>query len=185
MNEKINKLVGYINRILSNDYLALKIYQYWAIGVFILFGVFGVFSVSKVIYQKVPLILEMQKVNSDLSKKAEDLAEIEKTLLSVNDNLIFLRNYLPDNFDIQNYMVDFVIATSQSGFIVDKFVPIEEVNNVISISVHLSGSGDLLSLVRGLEDMDRITEIVSIDYTKDSNDDRIKMVVNTFSMKKQ
>ena len=185
MNERIQKLTGYLNRILSNDYLALRIYQYWAIGVFILFGVIGIYSVTKVIYQKVPLIVEMQKVNSDLSQKADKLAEIEKVLLSVSDDTIFLYNYLPDNFDIQNYMVDFVIATAQSGFLVDRFVPREEADNAISVSVYLSGKGDLVSLVGELESMERITEIVSIDYSRELSEDQIRMVANTFSMKKQ
>ncbi|MFC1700316.1 type 4a pilus biogenesis protein PilO [Patescibacteria group bacterium] len=185
MSKEAQKLKGYLSRLLSNDFIALRSYQYWAIGVFVIFGVIGIFSVSKAIYQKIPLMIEMQRINSDLSQKASELAELEKVLTDVSDDLIFLRNYLPDNFDIQNYMIDFVIASARSGFLVERFIPREEKDSVVEISVYLSGQGDLASLVGELESMDRITEILSIDYNRELSEDRIRMIVNTFGMKKQ
>lgn len=184
MKEKIHKISSSINRLLSNDFLALRFYQYWALGTFVLFGVLGIYPVSKVIFQKVPIVSQMRSLNKDLTEKADRLAELEEIIADVKTDAVYLQNYLPDTFDLQNYMVDFVITTAQAGFLIDRFTPETEKDNTTDIAVYLSGEGDLVELVSQLESLDRITEIIDMNYTQDSSGNRLRLLVKVYSMQK-
>ena len=184
MNKQFSKISSSLSRFLSNEFLALRMYQYWTLGVAVIFGFFGIYPNVKAISQKVPLVYEMNKVNKDLSSKAIELWELESVLKEVRSDVGFLHSYMPNNFDIQNYMVDFVISAAQTGFLVDRFSPAEKDGNVTEISITLLGGGDLVALVNLLEDMERVTEVSQLVYTIEESGERLRIVVNTYSMQK-
>lgn len=184
MNRQFSKTVNSFSRLLSNELLALRIYQYWVLGAVLILGVFGIYPSTKAIFQKVSLIHEMSRINRDLSLKATELSELGCTLEEVKDDAFFLQNYMPDNFNIQNYMVDFVVSAAQSGFLVDRFSPIERDKNITEVSVILSGEGNPATFVRLLENMERITEVSQLVYTVEQNGSRLRMIVKIYSMQK-
>jgi len=184
MNKWLSKMLSSLSRFLSNEFLALRMYQYWALGTVVFFGFFGIYPNVKAIFQKVPLVYEMSKINKDLSSKAIELSKLENVLKEVRNDATFLHNYMPDNFDIQNYMVDFVISAAQTGFLVDRFIPMEKDNNITEVSVTLSGGGNLPALVSLLEDMERVTEVSQLRYTVEKDGGILRVVVKTYSMQK-
>lgn len=184
MNKWVSKMLSSLSRFLSNEFLALRLYQYWVLGTIVIFGFFGIYPSVRAIFQKVPLVYEMSKINRDLFSKATELSKLETVLEEVRSDAVFLHNYMPDNFDIQNYMVDFVISAAQTGFLVDRFIPMEKDNNITEVSVTLSGGGDLPTFVSLLEDMKRVTEISQLTYTIEKDGGTLKAVVKTYSMQK-
>ncbi|MFZ2664110.1 MAG: hypothetical protein WAX66_02005 [Patescibacteria group bacterium] len=185
MRERFNLLISNLKRVLSNDDLAYKMYMILAVLTFVLVGVFGIIPSSKTLISNVKLVVDLNKNNIMLSNKLAELKKVENELSVVTNNIFFLENYLPTEFNIQDYIVDFVFATGEAEFALDRITPVKEGTSGVDLAVVIVGSGDPVRLISILESLNRVTEIQDLRISKSGEYATLSMLVRTFIMEKQ
>jgi hypothetical protein len=185
MKEKINLIINNINRLLSNDEVSYRLYMILVVGTFVVIGLFGVIPSTRILFSNISLASDLNKNNSALSSKLGEIKKVEADLNSVGTNAFFLENYLPTNFNIQTYIVDFVFASGESDLVVERVTPINEEKGIVNLSVTMIGNGSALKLINVLESLNRVSEIQSLSVTKGKEYDTISMLIKTFIMEKQ
>ena len=184
MKEKLQLFFSKITRLISNEDVSFKIYLVAAIVALLTIGLFGVFPGLKTVYENYKLVLEMKNTNVMLTKKIQDLETAKSSLDNVGNNVLYLKNSLPANFDIQNYMVIFVFAAGNADLVVDRFTPYDNQGNAVDILVNLIGNGDLYRLISNLESINRVSEVQDIRVKKAEAYNEITLKVRTFIMEK-
>lgn len=185
MKERINLLLSNIKRLISNEEILYRAYLVLTVAAVVFVGLFGIIPASKNTVSNLKLVMEMNKTNKMLSNKVIELKKAEESLNNVGNNVFFLENYLPENFNIQNYMVDFVFAAGDADFVVSRITPIKEKNGSVDIYVSMLGTRDLVKLINILESLNRVSEIQEIRVTKGLEYNTLSMTLRTFIMEKQ
>lgn len=185
MKEKVQKLSNNLNRLLTGEVVSRNIYLCWAISAFLLIGIFGICPFTKELVGKYQIYVQMTKLNKDLSRKVSDISNASEKIKLVSDDILYLDRYLPNDFDTQNYMVDFITASGEAGYYVDTFTPTEGAEGAAEIYISLSGRGDVTQLVKSLESLKRVSEIQDITLSKMGGEDILRLYVKTYIMEKQ
>ena len=185
MREKFNLLISNLKRVLSNDDLVYRMYMILAVLTFVLVGIFGIVPSSKTLVSNIKLAVDLNKSNIMLSDKLVDLRKVESELNAVTNNIFFLENYLPTEFNIQDYIVDFVFATGEAEFSLDRITPVKEGASGVDLAVVIVGNGDPVKLISVLESLNRVTEIQDLRVSKSGEYATLSMLVRTFIMEKQ
>lgn len=185
MKEKINLVVNNIRRLLSNEEFSYRVYLILVVGTFIVVGLLGIIPSTKILISNITLASDINKNNKDLSSKLVSLKKIEGDLNIVGQNAYFLESYLPETFNIQNYLVDFVFASGEANLVVERVTPVKEDNGVVDLAVIMVGNGDVVKLVNVLESLNRVTEVQSVSVSKGKEYDTLSMLIKTFIMEKQ
>ena len=131
------------------------------------------------------LVREMTKTNVMLRKKITDIADAKDKMDDISDFLKLLEIYLPDNFNIQNYIVDFVFSAGDADYVIDRFTPVKQDKGSVDIAVNLIGTGDPLKLIKNIESLIRVTEIQEVRFSKGVDFNELTLTVKTFIMEKQ
>lgn len=187
MKEKLYLLISNTSRLLSNERISYRLYMILAATSFLVIGIFGIVPSTKNIIFNITLVSDMVKTNTMLSNKLVELKTAEQELSSVGSNIFLLENYLPEDLNIQNYLIDFVFVAGEAEFIVERVSPLNENggSGSIDLSVVMIGNGDLSKLITLLESLSRVTEIQSLSVVKSGEYDTLTMTVRTFIMEKQ
>jgi hypothetical protein len=185
MKERINLITNNINRLLSNEEISYRVYLVLAVVTFVVVGLFGVIPSTKNLISNITLASSINKDNSSLLSKLIELKKVEIQLNNVGSNILFLDSYLPENFDIQNYLVDFVFASGEADFVVERVTPFNEDKDNIDLSLVMIGNGDSIKLINVLESLNRITEVQSLNVSKGKEYNTLSMLIKTFIMEKQ
>lgn len=185
MRDRLQRTYNNISRLISNEYIAYKIYLVWLVMTLVLFGFFGIYPLSKSIFANYKLTREMVKTNSMLTKKIADITDAKEKMDRVSGFLNLLELYLPEEFSTQNYMVDFIFVAADGDYVVDRFTPLAQTPTIVDISVNLIGIGDFLKVINNLEALIRVTEIQNIRFTKNVEYNELTLTVRTFIMEKQ
>ena len=180
MKEKKEEIINFIKRTLSNEALSVRIYIVWGILTLLVFGIFGLYPVSKIFVSNVKLLDDLYTNNLKLEKKIEDLKSAKEKVDIVGEDADILDNFLPDEFLAQNYLVDFSLLAGEAGYALDG-VKFEEVEgSEVVVSLNLSGKGDLKYFVKSLEESRRLNEIIDIKYSVRDRENSINIGVNPF-----
>lgn len=185
MKEKIQKIRNNLTRLVTNEEVSYKIYLYWAALTVLLVGVFGIYPLTRALVGKYQISRQMTRLNKDLLKKINEISDASEKIKTVGSDVLYLNNYLPEDFDTQNYMIDFVTAAGKAGYYVDTFTPLTQEGSVIEISAGLSGEGNLVELTENLENMNRVSEIQNVGLTKGGAVDTLRLNIKTYIMEKQ
>ncbi|MBU0534651.1 MAG: hypothetical protein ABIJ82_03990 [Patescibacteria group bacterium] len=185
MKEKIQKVSNNFARLITNEVISYKIYLYWAAIAVLLMGIFGVYPFTRELIGKYQISRQMTKLNKDLSKKYNEISDASEKIKLVGTDVLYLNGYLPENFDPQNYMIDFVTASGNAGYYVDTFVPTGQEGSVVEIVVALFGEGDLTQLMENLENLNRVSEIQNVELVKRGASDTLRLNIKTYIMEKQ
>jgi len=185
MKGNIQKVGNNLNRLVTNETISYKIYLYWAAASVLLLGFFGIYPITRELFGKYETLKQMTKLNKDLSRKITDISNASEKMKLVETSIPYLNNYLPDNFDLQNYMVDFVTASGKAGYYVDIFMPMTHEGSVVEIFISLFGEGDLVKLTENIENMNRVSEIQNITLSKSGSVDSLRLTIKTYIMEKQ
>jgi hypothetical protein len=185
MNGGIKKANNNFIRLITNADISYKIYIYWALLAVLLTGVFGIYPFTREVVKKYQISKQMVQLNKDLSKKISDISDATRKIKLIDSDIRYLDAYLPYDFNIQNYMVDFVIATGEAGYNVNSFTPEGQEGSSVRISVSLSGEGDINQLTKNLEGLNRVSEIENIALSKKATEDSLRLSIVTFTMEKQ
>lgn len=185
MKEKIKKLTSNVTRLITNESTSYKIYLYWAITAVLLIGVFGIYPFTRELIGKYQLSRQMTKLNKDLLKKFNDISDASGKINLIGTDILYLNSYLPEDFDLQNYMIDFVVAAGKAGYYVDGFMPTGQEGTVVEVSVALFGDGDPVQLTQSLESLKRISEIQNVELLSRGAVSTLRLNIKTYTMEKQ
>lgn len=174
------KQLNKIKRVFSNEYLMSKIYLYWFIGTMLIFGLLGIYPFSKIFVQKINILQKMSLLNRGLQEKVQRLVAAEDIYKDYATEIDLIQSYLPDDFNLQNYMVEVIVVCSKAGFTVERFTPTSSDENSVNIVLKIRGNGNVTELVKGVETMMRITEINYIDNVMENNENAITLDLKTF-----
>lgn len=185
MKDYIKKPLNNITRLLTNERISYKLHLYWVVLSVLLMGVFGVFPLIKEIHNKYQIAKQMVKINKDLSAKFNELYNTSEKISLVEKDIVYLNNYLPEDFDLQNYMTDFVATSGKAGYYVGSFTPQKNDYSEVEIAVSLFGNGDLVKLTENLENMNRVSEIQNVTFEETGEDDILRLSIKTYIIEKQ
>lgn len=128
---------------------------------------------------------ELKSLRSTMRDKLEDLKLAEKDLKKIDSTVETLYNKVPETGDTQNFLREFVVTASKSGFIVDKLKMRKTDERSISLSIKLNGSiGNIPKLSLGVENLNRITTIDEIKFSPSKGDKSINLFVTTYYLQK-
>lgn len=185
MKENTQKLKNNLNRWVTSESVSFKIYLCWAVFAVLLIVVFGIYPATKELLAKYQITVQMTKLNEDLLKKYNEVSDVSEKLELVATDIPYLDKNIPENFDLQNYMVDFITAVGEAGYYVDSFAPGWKTGPSVEIFANLSGNGDLVQLTQNIEGMDRVSEIQNIELKKLGTTDTLRLDLETYIMEKQ
>jgi Tfp pilus assembly protein PilO len=185
MKDRLQKIRNNLIRWATNEDISYKIYLIWAVGVFLLVGLFGIYPLTRELITKYQVSRQMVNLNKDLQRKFNEVSDASVKIAAVGSGVSYLDMYLPENFELQNYMIDFITASGKAGFSLDTFMPMDQVGSAVGIYISLSGDGDLVSLIKNLEDMNRISEIQSINLSEIGATPILRLNITTYIMEKQ
>ena len=184
MKEIINWIYSTIHRFISNEAIAIKIYIYWGISTLMFFGLFGFYPVSKIFISNIKLLDEMYKNNLQLEKKIEELKVAKEKIDIVGEDAKILEQFLPDDFEPQTYMVELALLVGEAGYSLDKIDFGKIDNSRVSMSLGITGKGNLNDLVSSIETSGRITEIENIKLSLGDRDNTLNLTIKSFIMEK-
>ena len=185
MKEKIQKVSNNFARLITNEAVSYKIYLYWAAIAVLLIGILGIYPFTRELVGKYQISRQMTKLNKDLSKKFNEISNASEKIKLAGTDVSYLNSYLPEDFDPQNYMIDFVTASGKAGYYVDVFVPVRQEGSVVEITSALSGEGGLTQLIENLENLNRVSEIQNVELVKRGALDILRLDMKTYIMEKQ
>lgn len=180
----INEYVVKIKRYTSHSSNLAQIYTLWFLIVFSFLFIFGVVPGIRSIFEKIQIVSEMSKVNKSLSNKSESLKKSQKELETYQSAIKSLDHYLPDDFLMSSYMVEFVLGTADSGFTIVRFVPGEsnDDSNQTSIMVSLKGLGSIQNLISNVESLKSVTEVEKIGYIVNEDTKDVTLNIRVFKL---
>jgi Tfp pilus assembly protein PilO len=143
--------------------------------VVIAFGFFGIRPLWSVLNQKSSLVTEMRSTNKNLSRNLGVLKDVHDDIERAGENLKYLEDYMPELPQVEDFLLDFVVAASSAGFSVDRFTPGafstgESLDNQYGIAAKLKGKGDPVKLVNNVEELKRISFVDEIKYAISEKD---------------
>jgi hypothetical protein len=185
MKDRLQKIRNNLTRWATNEDISYKIYLIWAGGVFLLMGLFGIYPLARESIAKYQVSTQMVSLNKDLQRKFSEVSDASVKISAVGSGVSYLDRYLPENFDLQNYMIDFMTASGKAGYSLNTFMPVDQKGAAVGIYISLSGEGNLVSLIKNLEDMNRISEIQSINLSKIGASSILRLNIITYIMEKQ
>lgn len=184
MKEKQEAFLNYIKRLTSNEAVLVKVYIVWGVLSLVVFGFFGFYPVMKNFVSNVKLVEEMYQNNLSLKNKIEELKVAKEKIEIVGSDLEILDKYLPNDFEAQTYLVNLSILVSESGYTLDKMSFGKDRGGDTSLTLGISGKGNMNELVNKIESSGRLMEIQSIRYSIGERSDTVNMTVRSFIMER-
>jgi len=130
----------------------------------LIFVVFGIRPTLISYAQDSALRSQLKQINNSMEQKLKDLKTAEEDMRITQDNIDLLYNKLPKSNDLQNFLKEFVFASSKSGFITDKLRISSIDQDSFLISITLKGSvANLPYLIKDVENLERINNIDEIE----------------------
>jgi len=162
-------MLSIIKRLLSDATKSKKLYFIWFLLLFLMVLLYGVLPVSSNIVHKIDLKNQMIEINNNLNSNASKLNQLQKDYEQAQQYIPFLNKYLPEDADIQNYLVDFTSTLNGTGFSLDRFVIVNK--KTLDIDVYIFGIGDENNVIENIEKLKRVTVIkdFSITYQEDGS----------------
>jgi Tfp pilus assembly protein PilO len=138
----------------------LRVHLFVAVGVFIIFGIFGFRPSYKALQEKNIQITELEEKESALKLKSVELLKAKESLDAVEEIVPVFYRYMPDDVDETNYMMDFVSAVNRAAFTLLKFNIAHGQADSTTIDVELWGSPvDMYQVVKNVEELPRLTKV--------------------------
>jgi hypothetical protein len=186
-----NDLISIKRRYFTDIYLD-RILVVWTFLAVIVVGYYGIGPLWGLSKEKRGTIKQMEEINNNLESNFNVLDALGQDLILTGKNIRYIYEYMPSEPDLQNYLVDFVGATSQAGFSLVRFTPNilineDENNNVATIKARIEGEGDLVDLAKGIEDLKRISSIQKFEFShaKSSNKTLVSIDLEIYYMDDQ
>jgi len=168
VKKNITKAPSDISRRLKDTAFALRIYSIWAMSIFLVFGLFGIYPQTKMLIESVRTHREMQSINKVLADKINFVNQEALSITQNTSGIAALDKALPKDYEVQNYVVDFSFAVSRTGYGLTGMNVGEPSDGGRSIAVNatLEGNGSLGGLVKSIESLSRAAQVNGISFSQ-------------------
>jgi Tfp pilus assembly protein PilO len=178
----IRKLLSKINRSLNNPAFLLKVLSRWAFLSLIVFGFFGIYPQVKILFNGISTFSEMKKINVLLKEK---ITAVRVESVKVEENqagITALNSFLPDDYGVQNYVVDLSFATAKTGFVLTG-LRVEwptSYSSGVKAGADLKGTGSFKNLVSTVESLKRISQVNELKFTNQNEEKNTSLLIDIF-----
>jgi hypothetical protein len=108
----------------------------------------------------------IKEINRGLKRHAREVQDLEYDLKEIRPYMIYIREYIPEEFGVHDYLVDLALMSSESGYVLKTFTPVFSTNTGQErASVYFEGEGKVYDLVASIENMKRLTEIQNLNVS--------------------
>jgi hypothetical protein len=142
-------------------------------GVFVItlfiFGMMGIYPLHIILKTKYQLIREMKSVNTIMQNNYIYAAQAEIDLQNHAKEIELLDDYMPVNTNVQNYLLEFVNALSDTGYVVTDVTQHTDTspNGVISLTINLEGHDYPTEIIKRIEDLKRVSQVKDLKLRYD------------------
>ena len=175
-----NKINLGLKRVFSNDYLTFRVYLVWGVITIVVVCLFGLIPASESLIDNFKIANEMKKTNAELGNKIDKLQKLKEDLDTISQYTDTFEKNFPEYYDAQNHMVELSFLSERAGFDLDNFNPNGFTGNEVSVSLKVSGSGDLYNLLKSIESAPRLSEVTNIQVNKSTDTIESNMSLKTF-----
>ena len=162
----LEKTAFNIERNLKNTAIAFRIYSVIFSFCAIVFGFYGILPLSKVVTTKFAISKEMQARYKTMKTNLEYAKQAAADIPENHDRIILLDRYMPQETNVQTYILDFIDSISLSGFALTNFSQQDTSDNAIGqidISLALEGVTYPTDMVKHIEVLKRVTQIKRVN----------------------
>ena len=180
----ISRYIIDLQRNLNNPSSLLKALTVWAAVAIFAGGIFGIYPQSQTLITNIGLYPKIKEVNVDLEKKVSDInseyLKVEKNPVTVN----LLDTYLPDDYGIQNYIVDLSFAAAKQEFQLVTLSSHEDYNfgKGLYVQAVFKGTGSIENLVNAVESLKRIAQVGEVKFVQEVGEKKVFMDINVYVM---
>jgi hypothetical protein len=169
---QIKKQYYQVKRRFDDSEFVYKLYLLWFVATVLGVGIFCIKPMIELIYKKIQLINE---INTDADNIKINIATIDKissTILVDTEAVSSLNTSLPENLDVEQYVVDLSKAVASAGFILKRVGVANSMNTssgAVRLACALSGPGNFPVLIENIEKLKRITRVDTYVYRVDTH----------------
>lgn len=161
----LERIVFNIERSLKSTVNAFRIYSVIFSFCAIVFGYYGVLPLSNIIKTKLAISKEMRVLYKTMKNNLEN-AQREAASISENQTrIVLLDRYMPQETEVQTYILDFVDSVGASGFTLTNFS--QDASNSaagqVDISLSLEGVSYPTEVIKKIEVLKRVTKIKRVN----------------------
>lgn len=181
MKRFLTKQINEYKRELENRKLRAKLFGMIIFIVITFYGILGCGPFVNVLQRKAQTIKELENLNSQLERKKGILQNLELDLPSYQESLSQLEVAVPQDTDLEEYLVILVNTAASSGYTHKAFIVTKVGEGEAVINVKLEGTKFFLySLLAAIEDLDRLSEIQSVSYSFSEDTASVNLVIRIF-----
>jgi len=182
MKKGIKQVEADVTRRLRDASFLLRIYSFWAVFAFIVFGLIGIYPQIKVLRDSIRTYNEMKEINKSLFSKINLINQEALKIENSKDGVEKLNKALPADYEVQNYIVDLSFAVAKTGYGLEGFTagtPTEADKGVLA-SAELKGKGKVGELIKAIESLDRAAQVNGFKLSEQDNERSIDCFLNLY-----
>lgn len=185
MKRNVGKAGIDVSRRLKDTAFALRLYSIWAILIFLVFGLLGIYPQARILVKGIQTGKEMREVNKSLRNKI-DL--INQEALKIDNNtkgVEALNRALPADYEVQNYVVDLSFAVSKTGYNLTAFQAEGglDTGQGITVSAKLEGNGSVSELIKSIESSGRAAQVNEVSFVEGDGVKVVAVLLDIYVLK--
>lgn len=188
MSFNADKSVTNLNRSLGNSSFLLKVLTIWAVCTLLIVGFLGIYPQVKVLRKSAKTYKEMKEINQKLKNKIEDINKEYEKVEKNEKGIQFLDAYLPDDYGLQNYIVDLSLAAAKSGYLLTGLTVQgdSDLSADILAEATFEGDGNFGDLVKTVESLERISQVNELSFSNTSDEKKkVVLVINIYVLEEK
>ncbi|KKU48620.1 MAG: hypothetical protein UX79_C0006G0054 [candidate division WWE3 bacterium GW2011_GWB1_47_11] len=145
------------------------------------FGLFGVVPGIRALDSKLEYVRLLKVKEAALANVISNTEENAYQLQAALPYWDYFQIVMPVRAQTEEYLVDFVTAASEHGFVVNSFRIFGETETEVSINTELIGAVDNISnLINGVEGLKRVTQIKKMVAFNDKASPTVQLVISIY-----
>lgn len=127
-------------------------------------------------------LTQLKTIQNNMEAKINFLNKEDGVTQDLGQNIVRLDNSLPEEIMLNNYLQELVQATAKTGFVIDSLTQKDSYEKTVLLELSLTGSTDNLpELIKGIEDLNRITNIKEVRSQVGDNETVFKIIMEIYT----
>lgn len=145
--------------------------------------IFGIDPAIKSLTANTKYKQELTDIKNKMERKVLETLEGERILKEYSENVEALNNSVTTKVELEKFIQELVLTTSNTGFIVYRIRQDDSYNNEAYVNMEMTGPlAQMPKLVEAIENMNRFTRIDEIQTYEERNEMILRMKVTIFTM---
>ncbi len=154
-----------------------------ALSLIILTVIFGIDPAIKSLTANTKYKQELTGIKNKMERKVLETLEGERILKEYAKNVEALNNSVTTKVELEKFIQELVLTTSNTGFIVNRIRQDDSYNNEAYVNMEMTGPlAQMPKLVEAIENMNRFTRIDEIQTYEERNEMILRMKVTIFTL---